>query len=629
MESYNEMVHRAALKITAKGKPVFPCKPDKAPYYEKNVLEHGCLDATTDPRKINMWWHRWPNANVGLPTGKASGILVIDLDTYKPGAMTVEEFEEKYGTISHTAMVRTGGGGLQAYLRYPDGLEICNSAGKLGPHVDVRGAGGYTLAPPSITTGRYEWINKAPLAPVPPRLLEALREEPRKPSGPGRSRSGAGIPDDGGPIPDGARDQTLTCIGGRLHDGTRDLSQLEDDLLAVNEARCIPPLPFGQVRKIARSVYRYEPCRPARRGPDRETAAALEKIERSLSHREFKGQGGKTKYSIAIAALKIARLYGERVEDGVRVTVSARQLALAAATSRSSIMRNLKDMDGILRPDNAGTQEGKAGAIVLLLPPAQLDTTLPTELVIEEEEGGCVKWRAPLTAPRLRGSSPAYKPRRGLVRGTTKVRNAPVAEKRAAVIRLGKSCEKVMDVLEAAGGSMTLSTLADAVDVKRPRDLTRHKNLATGTGRDGFVTRLENVGVVEVADGIVTLTEDWLDALDRERDRAGEIDLYRRDMARYNRERGGYRNRNKIKADPAPTQEEMKEARESYPARRRAAITTALARLFAERPEYRRRRAGQVSCKLPWYLPADFPRGPDGAPKDAEVEDILDGEAVA
>jgi hypothetical protein len=286
-------------------------------------------------------------------------------------------------------------------------------------------------------------------------------------------------------------------------------------------------------------------------------------------------------------------------------------------------------MGDVLRPDTEGAQEGKAGAIVLLLTPAQLDPTLPTELVIERDERGWVKWRAPLTAPRLRWSSPARKPKRGVTPGTCKVRDGIVAKKRASVLRLGKSCERVMDVLEAAGGSMTLDALADALQVKRPRDLTRRKNIETGKGRDGFVTRLENVGVLEVFGDTVVLAENWLEALDRERDRAGEIELYRRDMARYNRERDGYRNRNKIKPDTAPTQEAMKESRESYPGRRRRDITAALALLFAERPEYRGRRAGQIACMLPWYLPEDFPRGPSGVPKDAEVDAILDGEAVA
>jgi hypothetical protein len=627
------MIQHAALKIAGKGKPVFPCKPDKRPHYEKNALEHGCLDATTDPRKITAWWTRWPKANIGIPTGKASGFFVLDLDTYKPGAMTVAEFEEKYGTISHTATVRTGRGGLQFYFIYPNGEEIRSSSGGLGTHVDTRGEGGYALAPPSVTTGRYEWINKAPPATIPPRLLEALRDKPRKPGGTSQGRTGVeSLSDDGGPIPDGTRDETLTRIAGRLHDGTRDLAQLEDALQDVNEARCIPPLPPEQVRKIARSVSRYEPCRRARRDPsqDPETVKALAAIERALLRREWKGQRGKTKYSIAVAALKLARKHGTLAEDGVRVEVSARQLSLAAATSRASIVRNLKDMDGILRADNSNVAPGKAGAIILLTPPAPLDTTLSKELVIERDEGGCIKWRAPLTAPRLRWSSPAYKPKKGVTPGTSRVRDTITTGKRDAVIRLGKSCERVMDSLEAAGGTMTLSALADAVDVKRPRDLTRRKNLATGKGRDGFVSRLENVGVLAVVGDTVTLADDWLEALDRERDRAGEIALYRRDMARYNRERDGYRNREKVKANPAPSQEEMRETRESYPERRREAIKAALARLFRDQPEFRGRRAGQITCRLAFYFSPDFPRGlgDPGMPKDAEVEAVLDGEAA-
>jgi hypothetical protein len=629
------MIHRAALKIAGKGKPVFPCKPNKSPYYEKNALEHGCLDATTDPRKITAWWTRWPGANVGIPTGKASGVFVLDLDTYKPGAMTVAEFEEKYGTIPHTATVRTGRGGLQFYFIYPDGEEIRSSSGGLGPHVDTRGEGGYALAPPSVTTSRYEWINKAPPATIPPRLLEALRDEPRrKPSAglPSQGRTGPeSIPVmDGGPIPDGTRDEALTRIAGRLHDGTRDLAQLEDDLQGVNEARCIPPLPPEQVRKIARSVHRYEPCRPSRRAPGPDTVQALGLIESALLRREWPGQRGKTKYSIAVATLKLARQFGTLVEDGVRVEVSARQLALAAATSRSSIMRNLRDMDGILRPDNSSAVPGKSGAIVLLTPPAQLDTTLPTELVIEKAEGGCVKWRAPLTAPRLRWSSPARKSRRGVTPGTRKVRYGVASKKRDAVIRLGKGCEGVMDSLQPAGGTMNLAALADAVDVKRPRDLTRRKNVETGKGRDGYVSRLEAVGVLYVDGDTVSLAEDWLEALDRERESAGEIALYQRDMRRYNEQSKAYRNRHKVKAERAPTADEMRETRESYPERRREAIKAALARLFQERPEYRGRRVGQITCRLAFYFSPDFPRGlgDPGMPKDAEVEEIMDGTAA-
>jgi hypothetical protein len=615
------MIRHAALKIAGRGKPVFPCKGNKAP-----CTPRGFKDATTDPGRVTALWTLYGGEKIGMPTGEASGIFVVDVDRLEAlGELDPELLQ----ALRETLTIRTPSGGLHFYLNHVAG--ITNKRGTLPAGIDIRGEGGYVIAPPSEG---YTVEHRAQVADAPEPLLEALRDEPRrKPSAASQGRTGPeSISDDGGPILDGTRDEALTRIAGRLHDGTRDAAQIEDDLQAVNEARCIPPLPFGQVRKIARSIYRYEPCRPARREPNPETVQALGEIERALLAGEHKGQSGKTSYSIAVAALKLARKYGTLVEDGVRVAVSVRQLALAAAVSRRTIATKFKNMGGILRPDNENVAPGKSGAIVLLLPRAALHHSTQRDSY-REKQGGCAKWRAPLTAPRLRWSSPAYKPKKGVTPGTCRVRDTITTGKRDAVIRLGKSCERLMDTLEAVPAvdgvrSMTLPALADTVDVKRPRDLTRRKNVETGKGRDGFVSRLEAVGVLAVVGDTVVLAEDWLEALDRERDSAGEIALYQRDMRKYNRESQAYRNREKVKAEPAPSQEEMRETRESYPERRREAIKAALARLFQERPEYRGRRAGQITCRLAFYFSPDFPRGRDGMPKDAEVEAILDGAAA-
>ena len=604
---YAPMIHQAALKTASKGKPVFPCKADKSPH-----TRNGFKDATTDPERITALFTKYRAEKIGMPTGSVSGVFVVDVDRLAALGELPRELPE-------TLTFRTPSGGLHFYFNHVEG--VSNKTGELPVGIDIRGDGGYVIVPPSKG---YTVEQRAPVADAPDWLLEALRDEPRKPSGLARSQSQRCIPDDGEPIHEGGRDQTLASIGGRLHDGTRDLSQLEDELLAINVARCIPALPPEQVRKIARSIYRYKPCRPARREPDAETIAALEAIESALLSGEYRGQGGKTTYSICVALLKLARQHGELVEDGVRLQVSARQLALAAAVSRRTIANKLKTMTEILRHETDGAESGKSGAVVLLLPRA----TLHHSNHRASYEGGCAKLRAPLTAPRLRWSSPPRRPRRGVTPGTSRVRDGIISKKRDAVVRLGKSCERFMDRLEAAGGSMTLAELAGAVDVKRPRDLTRRKNLETGKGRDGFVTRLSDVGVLTVDGDTVSLCEDWLEALDQERERAGEIALYRRDMAQYNRERSGYCNRHKLKADPAPSEEEMREVRESFPARRREAIEAAIAQLFREHPEHRGLRAGQITCHLMFYLPDDFPRGSIGAPKDAEVEAILDGVAA-
>ena len=71
---------RAALRYAEHGWPVFPCKPgDKKP-----LTEHGFQEASTDPEQIREWWGARPDANVAVPTGAVSGIVVLDADG--PGA---------------------------------------------------------------------------------------------------------------------------------------------------------------------------------------------------------------------------------------------------------------------------------------------------------------------------------------------------------------------------------------------------------------------------------------------------------------------------------------------------------------------------------------------------------------
>jgi hypothetical protein len=43
------------------------------------LTEHGFKDASTDPKQITMWWTQYPNANIAIPTGSQSRMLVLDL----------------------------------------------------------------------------------------------------------------------------------------------------------------------------------------------------------------------------------------------------------------------------------------------------------------------------------------------------------------------------------------------------------------------------------------------------------------------------------------------------------------------------------------------------------------------
>jgi len=150
----------AALAYARRGIPVFPCEPGgKAP-----LTYNGFWDATTDPRRIKAWWGRWPGANVGVPTGERSGLLVLDVDLRGGGPESLAGLERTGGPLPETAKARTGGGGTHVFFRYPAGEEVRSSAGKLGPGLDVRGEGGYVVVPPSHTRSAYEWLDSAPLA---------------------------------------------------------------------------------------------------------------------------------------------------------------------------------------------------------------------------------------------------------------------------------------------------------------------------------------------------------------------------------------------------------------------------------------------------------------------------------
>jgi Bifunctional DNA primase/polymerase, N-terminal len=167
---------RAALAYARRGVPVFPCEPGgKAP-----LTYNGFWDATTDSRRIGIWWGRWPEANIGVPTGERSGLLVLDVDPRDGGPESLAGLERTAGPLPETARARTGGGGMHVFFRYPAGEGVRNSTGRLGPGLDVRGEGGYVIVPPSRTLGAYEWLDRAPLT-GPAWLLGCLREQPSRP----------------------------------------------------------------------------------------------------------------------------------------------------------------------------------------------------------------------------------------------------------------------------------------------------------------------------------------------------------------------------------------------------------------------------------------------------------------
>ena len=120
---------------------------------------NGLLDATSDQGQIAAWWARWPNANIGIRTGITFDLLDID---GQAGRESMAQLVADIGEPLSIAVVTSGreGGGTHHYVE-PAGLKAL-AQGKTAPlGIDVKGDGGYVVAPPSqhITGRRYAWAS--------------------------------------------------------------------------------------------------------------------------------------------------------------------------------------------------------------------------------------------------------------------------------------------------------------------------------------------------------------------------------------------------------------------------------------------------------------------------------------
>jgi hypothetical protein len=183
---------QAALLYASLGWRVFPCHTpikngcscgkscDNIGKHPRT--EHGYLDATTDAPQIRAWWEQWPRANIGIATGGDSGIVVLDIDPDKGGALSLDDLLAQHEPLPDTIESLTGGGGRHIMFAHP-GIAIKSSGGELGAGLDSRGDGGYIIAPPSLHKSgkRYEWEASShpldvPLAPMPTWLVELTRK---------------------------------------------------------------------------------------------------------------------------------------------------------------------------------------------------------------------------------------------------------------------------------------------------------------------------------------------------------------------------------------------------------------------------------------------------------------------
>lgn len=130
-------------------------------------ISTGRNGASIDPDIITRWWTTWPDANIGIATGKESGFLVLDVDT--GGEDSIPE------KLPDTVEQITGSGGRHALFKRPSTDSRFKTLVRFLPGLDSRADGGYIVAPPSlhVSGDRYEWEasshpDECPLSDPPP-----------------------------------------------------------------------------------------------------------------------------------------------------------------------------------------------------------------------------------------------------------------------------------------------------------------------------------------------------------------------------------------------------------------------------------------------------------------------------
>ena len=211
--------------------------------------------------QVRGWFREWPLANLGIITGEESGLIALDLDG--PDAPALLRSAGVDFPAGGTPTSKTGKG-HHIFLKHP-GKKVPNGVRLLRQGVsgvDVRGDGGYVVAPPSIHgSGRkYEWIvsHLTPLLECPPAALRLIFErgkvrELREPDWVSKAMKG---------VPEGQRNDVATRLAGHYLALTKGSVNETTTILESFADRCQPPMPHQELRSVIESVARREKQKP-------------------------------------------------------------------------------------------------------------------------------------------------------------------------------------------------------------------------------------------------------------------------------------------------------------------------------------------------------------------------------
>jgi putative DNA primase/helicase len=253
------MQNKEYLKsFISKGMKIFPCISNK----KIPLTVHGYKDASLDGKTINDWWVKYPDANIGMVTGKQSNLVVVDVDVKNDagGMDSLKQLQDECGEFN-TRMVHTPSGGLHFYFKYPQDVDTIKNKAGMRPGIDIRADGGYVIAPGSSIDGNaYEFddIDKE-ISELPQKLLDILTSS--KPSANGSVHNEFAV--SAGEVllgvEEGGRNDSLFRLASKLR-GEDVPFEIAKSQMLMAAHNCNPPLPNAEALRCLESAYSsYQP----------------------------------------------------------------------------------------------------------------------------------------------------------------------------------------------------------------------------------------------------------------------------------------------------------------------------------------------------------------------------------
>lgn len=224
------------------GWSILPVKPSEKRPYMTNWLQYQHTRATKE--MADSWFTSLTGAGVGMVTGRISGVVVLDVESYC--SIPIDELLRRYPT---QMISRTGTGGYHLFYLYPNGVsKIANRVG-IFEGADIRADGGFIVLPPTRhPNGKlYEWVKKGPLGVFPKALLD-IQSQPKVQGDGWITEALRGVSEGG------RNDACARLAGYFFHKGLN--ADIVEALLTEWNERNDPPLPMREIRTTIKSIER-------------------------------------------------------------------------------------------------------------------------------------------------------------------------------------------------------------------------------------------------------------------------------------------------------------------------------------------------------------------------------------